>query len=406
MRELIALAAAFLIIIAMIYKKVHIGTTMLTATIVMGFIAGFTPLEVLTTILKSILERPAVELFAVIAVICILSSVLQKYGVLDKMADSLEDLFNNNKISMMFLPLLVGVLSIPGGAVMSAPVVDSVGDKLGIDNARKAAINVVFRHIAFFLFPFSTTMILASQIGGVSPYTIIKYNIPVALVSIIASYMLFMRNGISEAEDPVNKAEKGIVEKIGSVLIYTSPLWVGIVTNVAFGMPFYLALLPGVAIVYFLIDKGKQGFIREMFKGINWSMVYAVAGIMCFQGFIKQMPAISQSINNLMASGMDMRVLVMLSTAVMGLLTGNCNAVIGMFLPLFITFAADTGDKAYITSLIYGFAFIFYFISPMHLCQVFTAEYFNVGIKELYGQYKIYWLVLLMATIILYMFIY
>ena len=36
---------------------------------------------------------------------------------------------------------------------MSAPVVDSVGDKLGLDKVRKAAINVVFRHIAF-CFPF------------------------------------------------------------------------------------------------------------------------------------------------------------------------------------------------------------------------------------------------------------
>lgn len=406
MRELIALAVAFLIIIIMIYKKVHIGTTMLTASIVMGFIAGFGPLKVLTTIFEAAVERSNAELFAVIAVICILSSVLQKFGVLDRMADSLEDLFNNNRFSMMFLPLLVGVLSIPGGAVMSAPVVDSVGDKLGFDNVRKAAINVVFRHVAFFVFPFSTTMILASQLGGVSPYTIIKYNLPLALVSVAAGYILYIRDTSVDTEDGRNKPEKGLINRIGTVLLYTSPLWVGVVLNIAFGMPFYMALLPGVAIVYFLKDKDKEGFAKELLRGINWNMVYAVVGIMCLQGFIKQMPAIAQYINTFMESGMDIRVLIILSAAVMGLLTGNCNAVIGMFLPLFIAFAADVGDRAYITSLIYAASFLFYFISPMHLCQVFTAEYFEVEIKKLFGQYRVYWLMLTLAMITMYIFIY
>ena len=66
MRELIALAAAFLIIIALLYKSPYWHYNA-TAAVVMGFIAGFTPLEVVTAVLKSIMERPTVELFAVIA---------------------------------------------------------------------------------------------------------------------------------------------------------------------------------------------------------------------------------------------------------------------------------------------------------------------------------------------------
>jgi hypothetical protein len=181
---------------------------------------------------------------------------------------------------------------------------------------------------------------------------------------------------------------------------------VGIVLNLAFGMPFYLALVPGIGIVYFLAQKDKEGFLKGIGRGINWNMIYAVAGIMCLQGFIKEMPAIAMYINTLLESGMDMRILIILSTAVMGLLTANSTAVVGMFLPMFLPLASDVYTKAYITSLIFASSFLFYYISPMHLCRIFTAEYFGVKLKDLYLEYRIYWPVITLATIILYIFIY
>lgn len=406
MREIAGLAAGFIVIIIMILRKVNIGTAMLAASIVMGFVAGFGPIKVLNVLFGSIINGATVQLLMVIIIICIISYLLGKYGVLNKMADSLEELFNNNWFSLMFLPLLVGVLSVPGGAVMSAPVVDSVGDKLGIGNIRKSAINVVFRHLSFFLFPFSTTMVLASQISGVSPYTIIKYNAPIGIVSIIAGYMIYVRSSVKAAASEAVKSDKGILERIGAVLMYASPLWIGVVLNLAFGLPFFLALFPGIVIAYFLGGKDKGDFVRELTRGINWKMVYSVAGIMCLQGFIKQMPSIAQGINGLLASGMDIRILIILSTAVMGIITANSSAVLGMLLPLFLPLADGVYSEAYITSLVFASGFAFYYISPMHLCSIFTAEYFKVSIKEHYWEYRLFWPILLLAIIVLYFLVY
>jgi integral membrane protein (TIGR00529 family) len=405
-REIAALAAGFLLIIVMIFRKVNIGTTMLTASIVMGLMAGFGPLKVLNVLFASITEEATIRLLTVVIIISILSYLLERFGLLNKMADSLEELFNNNWFSLMFLPLLVGVLSVPGGAVMSAPVVDSVGDKMGIGNVRKAAINVAFRHFAFFLFPFSTTIILATQVSGVSPYTIIKYNAPIGIVFIIAGYMIFIRNSVKAAAAEAVRPSKGLPKRIGEALMYTSPLWVGIVFNLAFGLPFSLALAPGIAIAYFLGGKDKGGFVKGMWQGINWSMIYAVAGIMCLQGFIRQMPYIAKWINDLLESGMDIRMLMVLSSAFLGLLTGNCTAVLGMLLPLFLPLAGGAYSEVYITSLLFSVSFVFYFISPMHLCQVFTTEYFKVNVKEYYWEYRLYWPILFLAIIVLYFFVY
>jgi hypothetical protein len=140
--------------------------------------------------------------------------------------------------------------------------------------------------------------------------------------------------------------------------------------------------------------------------GIDWKMVYSVAGIMCLQGFIKQMPSVAQWINDLLASGMDVRILIILSTAVLGIITANSSAVLGMLLPLFLPLAGGVYSEAYITSLIFASAFAFYYISPMHLCAVFTAEYFKVSIKEYYREYRLFWPILLLAIIVLYFLVY
>lgn len=406
MRETAALAVGFLLIVIMIIRKVNIGTTMFTASIVMGFIAGFGFLGIMKVLFLSITEIATVQLLAVVYVICILSYILQKYGILNKMADSLEELFNNNWFSLMLLPLLVGVLSVPGGAVISAPVVDSVGDKMGIGNVRKAAINMIFRHLVFFLFPFSTTIILASQISGVSPYTIIKYNAPIGIVSILAGYIIFIRSSVKAAKGETVRPDKGLIKRIGAALMYTSPLWVGIVFNLAFGLPFFLALAPGIAIAYLLSGKERDGFAKDIVSGINWNMLYGVAGIMCLQGFIKQMPSIAQWINDLLESGIDIRILIILSAAVLGLLTANSTATNGMLLPMFMPLAGSVYSEAYITSLLFVASFMFYLISPMHLCQIFTSEYFKVDVKELYREYRLFWPILFIAMIVCYLFVY
>lgn len=402
LREIVALVIGFLFIIRMIFKKTSIGTAMLVASIIMSCIAGLNILEIINTFLISVTEEATIRLLAVVCIICILSYLLQKYGILNKMADSFEELFNNNWFSLMLMPLLVGILSVPGGAIVSAPIVDSVGDKLGIGIVRKASINVVFRHIVFLIFPFSANVILVSQISGVNPYTIVKYNLFLGIVSIIVSYMIFIRSSVIVGEKKTVMPGKNIIERLGSVVLYTSPLWIGIAFNLVFRIPFSLALFSGVIIAYLLGGKHKDSFIKEIWRGINWRLLYTIIGIMCLQGFIRQMPAIAQTINTLLESGMDVRILIILSTAIIGLLMGNSNATNGMLLPLFLPHTDEVYSIAYITSLLYASSFMFYFISPMHMCQVFTAEYFGIEMRELYREYKLYWPILAVTILFIY----
>ena len=85
-------------------------------------------------------------------------------GYLDKMVQGLQGFLGNLKASIMVVPALVGSMPVLGGAAVSAPLVDKLGEGLHLSPDRKAAINLVFRHGMFFVFPFSPTDIYKSKI--------------------------------------------------------------------------------------------------------------------------------------------------------------------------------------------------------------------------------------------------
>ncbi len=77
---------------------------------------------------------------------------------MDEMIESLELMLKSAKITIMVAPALIGTLLVTGGALMSCPVVNNLGDRLDISNDRRASVNLIFRHAMYFIFPFGPTL--------------------------------------------------------------------------------------------------------------------------------------------------------------------------------------------------------------------------------------------------------
>ena len=72
----------------------------------------------------------------------------------------------NRRLLYVGLPALVGLLPMPGGALFSAPLVDSVDSEKGIGGTLKAAVNYWFRHIWEYWWPLYPGVILAIRYSG------------------------------------------------------------------------------------------------------------------------------------------------------------------------------------------------------------------------------------------------
>ncbi len=77
-------------------------------------------------------------------------------------------MFKNKKTLFAGLPALIGMLPMPGGAIFSAPLVDSVDDNDELFSSEKAAVNYWFRHIWEYWWPMYPGVILAVKYSGLS----------------------------------------------------------------------------------------------------------------------------------------------------------------------------------------------------------------------------------------------
>lgn len=405
MGQLISVPVGFALIILLLIRKVSIGNTMFFASAVMGLLGGFGVQGTLEVFVQSLTARNTLELMAVITTVCILGHLLHHYKVLDKMVDALEDLIKSARVLIMLIPSIMGTLFIPGGAILSAPIVDNLGDRIEIGKVRKSAINMVFRHSWFFIFPFSTSIILASRIGEVYIYDLIKVNIPITVAMIISGYCIYVRSCPETGKADYREEDASLPVKLGRAILYTSPLWVGVVLNILFGFPFYLALIPGIIITYLLTDGEKGDFLKTALRGIKFTMLYSVAGIMVLQGFIRKMSSIKQVIEILSGSGITIELIMIAAAMFVGFSTASNPAVVGMLYPVFLPLAPDYHARTMYAFLIFVSGYLAYFVSPMHLCQVFTAEYFNIKVSELYKEYRVLWPVIFCCMLVVYLVI-
>lgn len=67
--------------------------------------------------------------------------IMKINGDLDKMINSLDALLNNTWLMTMLIPALIGTLNVPGGAILSAPMVEKSGEKINLDPASMSTIN-------------------------------------------------------------------------------------------------------------------------------------------------------------------------------------------------------------------------------------------------------------------------
>ena len=162
-------------------RGVRLDIVMFTATAIMALTSGLPAAEVLSVIWRSFSDRGTCELAAAVLTIGLFSTVMQATGFLDKAVSGLTSFLGNVKAALMAVPALVGTMPVLGGAALSAPLVDKIGRPLALSADQKAAINLVFRHGMFFVFPFSTSLILTSKLTGFSVPRLIAKMWPMSL---------------------------------------------------------------------------------------------------------------------------------------------------------------------------------------------------------------------------------
>lgn len=160
--------------------------------IIGALILGFINLRLVVIFqqIKSTIFDPAILLLGVaVGIIPLIGGVLEESGLM-------EGLFKNlrlkRKLFLIFGPAFLGMLPMPGGALLSAPLVLRAGDD--ISDKQYTAINVWFRHALILIYPLGA-LLVTSKMAGLYLYRALLYLIPGFVLMILLGW-IFLLKGI------------------------------------------------------------------------------------------------------------------------------------------------------------------------------------------------------------------
>lgn len=387
---ILAVLVSILLIMVLVRKGVNIGLAMLAGAAALAITAPVAPVKVWGALVTALTDHTTWTLVLVILLIGILGYVLRESGALAVMVDSLLRLLGDARWLMVVIPGLIGLLTVPGGAMMSAPMVDQLGDRVKISSEHKTGINLIYRHLWYMIFPMISSIILASSLAGIRPLQLVALNLPVAVVGGAASWFFLLR-GVSSG------GERGhwSVTDLGWFGVSILPIAAALVLFIAFGLYFPLALAIAVAIALFILPGGQGKLGSRLFStfagrakamllpGFKPDMILVVLGIMVYKEMLYASSLVTTFAMGLMEAGIPLWLLLLILPFCVGLVTGVHTATVGIAVPIFLPLLSQEYLLAGM-SLMYVSSTLGYLISPLHLCLILTREFYKAKFGGVY----------------------
>ncbi len=383
MRQFVAILIAFCLLPFIPKKKLGFGPALLLCGAILGLIAGLAPIHIWTAFEEVFLSWSALETIIVVAQVGVLGYLLKQYGILDRIVENLKRVFASSKVIMMVLPAVMGLLSVPGGAYLSAPFADSIGKELGLSSAKRAVVNLSFRHIAMFILPYTGTMIfIPTVVPEVNIYMLILLNIGFVILMQVISYFIYLFKA------PKIKAPKspGRARALWALVCDLSPVYMMVVLNL-FGLPLFLGGFVCIGLCFAI--GCRKDFFRQACRGLGFSTPLMMVGIYFLQHIITRLNDVTATVVHLfsISSGFSILLVISLASILFGATTGHIMVPLGVILPLIGALPIAGEMKLIYTFFVFVWGFLGYYYSPLHLCQLLTVKYMGCKNWEVYKEH-------------------
>ena len=342
------------------------------ALVVGGLILGLltiTPIKVYTQVVDTITNVDILLLAIAVSVIPLIGGIMEYSGELDL-------LLNNLRIGkrglLILVPALVGMLPMPGGALLSAPMVQKVASEEGGD--LKTAINIWFRHLLILIYPLSAALIAATKIVGFTVYDVLPYLLVWFVLAFALGYLFFL---VKIGDKHTHKPDFSL----RGLLIPISILMVAPVIDFSIQRAFILkyksiSTLVGVSMSLILAVKLSPKHIhykKIITKMRPWEFGAIILGMFIFFNIFKVSP-IADRIAGIEVSPITLSIW---GGFLLGFATGRVQLPASIILPIYLTKSGNM--SGFIFSLIYVSIFFGYVISPVHPCVAITVSYFKTS---------------------------
>ena len=426
--SLAKLGAILAIMLVMVRRKINVGWALVLGSVLCGLWFRQGPADMAGSVAAAATDPGYCALVSVIMLILVLNHTLQQSGQIRRIVEVFFRVCRRPKTTLVFFPALLGLLPMPGGALFSAPMVETTGAPLGLRAEDKTLINYWFRHIWEYSWPLYPGIILSASMSGYSIAQISLYQLPMVVAVILAGYFFYIRRlKMTASTAPIPAATAG--GSFGAFVAEIAPIWLVIVifavlkgahaSGVAFKVLPEEGLLAGwlkqvpmlAAIVITVIYAWRHnrmglGAIGRVFwqKDMLDNLLIAV-GIIVFAGIFKGSGAADRVAEDLRANDIPLWLVAVVLPFTVGAVTGITMNMVALTYPVILASLAAAAVKDHAMgymALAFACGYAGILLTPIHICMVQSNEYFKLNATATVHRLVLPTVVLILAGFLLF----
>ena len=360
---------SFIIIIGIVlaFSKYELGIVLTLGAVGFALLAG---VNIFQSLINVLTDPSILSLIIIMILIPILGGIMEESGL---MLEMIEKMRISRKSSLMMIPALFGLLPVPGGALMSAPIVQQIDKEE--DANKKVAINVWYRHMLILNYPLSSSLIIASILTDINLYILVLGLFPGLIVMWLIGYVTLVKN-ISPFPEQGQRDLKRAFHNLLPILI--APL-IDLIGRLMFNFSVPEVFLLGglVLSIWLALRFGKMKF--SSVKLISKKMRIWRFPLIIFSMFLfLEVFTLSGAPEEIASVDLPVFILILLGFF-LGFATGRIQLPVSILIPIYL--AQFTG----ITMVLLDFIFIYtssslgYLLTPIHPCVSYSTKYFKTN---------------------------
>lgn len=384
MADLFKTLAVLAVLVALLRRKIYIGTVMGVGAVMLALLYLTPPRLFLEGVLRASLAPQSLEMTAMLVFTMIMENILRTTGTLKRMVESLSALLPDSRLIMAAMPAMIGMLPSPGGAVFSAPMVGEASAHLEVKPDQKAFINYWYRHIWEYVSPLYPGIILVSGLTHIPFRKLAFVNAPFAL-SVIFWGGVFCFAGIGRSRI-AQRAAMGKGRALGTFLCAVAPILLTLVLVVLLGAN-PVGAMGGVTIALYVMHRYAPAAVwQSLRESVSAKALFLVLGIMVFQETLRVTGALDGVSRFFAGSGLPLWLVLFTLPFLAGVMTGLTIAYVGITFPILMPLMGGDPPSLGLLALAFGSGFAGVMLSPVHLCLILTGEYFNADMTKVYHR--------------------
>lgn len=331
-----------------------------------------------------LIDKTSVRLYIIILSVLYITMIQKQEKMFDQLLSSLRSILRNDKIVSMTAPSIIGLLPMPGGALVSAPLVEKTTEKMAMSGEFKTFLNYWFRHIWEFVWPIYAGLLLFEAMSGIPLKKIIVAQAPYTILNIITGIVILSLYMKKNEIPNLRLTDNNTIKKtIADFLWGIWPVLIIIILFFALSVPLYVSLVLTSVLLTLIKKIHLKNIMKMLFSPLMGKTMLLIASVLVFQRIIY----LSNVFGSAATGNISFSFLIFLCFLIsfsIGFLTGVNTAYIAISYPILLPLIQHLPNFFDLSIYIYVIGFAGILLSPVHLCLVLTNEYFNSNLLKVY----------------------